>query len=214
MGERIVRMQDTLGRFGLVSILLHWVVAVAIIALLVIAHTGIDQPRGPERSFWANMHVSIAVVALPFILYRIWWRMKNGKPKSPDYNPILMKIASIVWRALLVLMVLQYFSGPVMVWIHQHPLDIFGLTAIPIPGGEFWLSIEDSYPVFQLAHQTVGWTIIGALFLHIGGALKHLIIDRDGVAERMFIPPRDDGDVQDPANVNLEGTAPQAGGGA
>lgn len=194
-----MRLLDTQDRFGLVSIILHWLVALTVLSLLFIGFFELlHQPRGAERTFFANLHVSIAVVALPVILFRIFWRLKYGKPKAAPQHPLFMKAAALVWRTLLVLMLLQYFTGPAMVWIHEHPLDIFGIAHIAAPAPEFWALIYDSYGTVQFTHETVGWLLVGALMLHIGGALKHLLIDRDDVVKRIVVPAPDTPDGAEP----------------
>ena len=35
------------------------------------------------------------------------------------------------------------------------------------------------------AHELVGWTLAVLVALHIGAALKHWLIDKDGVIQRM-----------------------------
>jgi len=42
----------------------------------------------------------------------------------------------------------------------------------------------------ELLHAIGRWALIGAISLHVLGALKHVMIDRDGVLKRMLAPAK------------------------
>lgn len=187
--KKLLMIQDSKTRFGLISVLLHWTVATAVIALLFIGFVLVDPlPRGQLRSFYLNIHVGIGVIATPFILARLWWRVRNGKPKAPTQHPVLMMIANIVWRILLAALVIQLVSGPMIVWLHNHPLKVFGLFQIPPPFQATLKKIATWDRPFAAVHYFVAWFIVCLVGLHIVGALKHFFINRDQLVQRMVWP--------------------------
>src|SRR5258706_8052601 len=77
-------VKDTKTRFGVVSVLLHWYIAATILFLLLTGETmrylGAHGPLRPFRESLAQLHMSFAITAVPFILYRIYSRLRSGKP--------------------------------------------------------------------------------------------------------------------------------------
>jgi cytochrome b561 len=189
----LLLLNDTKTRFGLVSVFLHWYIAAAILILLpvglLILYLG---PHGPLRSLRADLtwwHMSIGVTSIPFFLFRIFWRTRNGKPKTHYQHWALRFTADSVWRLLLVLIVWQIFSGPLLELSHDNPVHWFYINLIrpPLPS---WLMPIEGY--FHNAHVYGAFAIGALLVLHIGGALKHYIVDRDQVLQGMLRPARDD----------------------
>ncbi|NYT61041.1 hypothetical protein H0A66_01690 [Alcaligenaceae bacterium] len=41
--------------------------------------------------------------------------------------------------------------------------------------------------MFFSAHVAISWLLVGLICIHILAALKHLLIDKDGVFQRMWI---------------------------
>ena len=78
----------------------------------------------------------------------------------------------------------------VMSIIGGHGLEVFGLeiAAKNLDPNNLpkTMPIDKSIAGFAHdAHEIIGFTIIGALVLHVTGALKHHIIDKDGTLRRM-----------------------------
>src|SRR5262245_42921266 len=126
-------VNDTKTRFGLVSVLLHWYVAIAILGILL--PTGFliwfIGPHGALRPLRADItffHQSIALTSIPFFLARIFWRVKNGKPKTHTQHPVLMFAAEASWRILLILIVWQMLTGPFIEQLQWFGIDLFRLN--------------------------------------------------------------------------------------
>ena len=90
----------------------------------------------------------------------------------------MVHAVQVAQAELLVCIVCQIVTGPFIGLLHQKPLHIFGVvTVIPATFGR-------NNALFAFMYQThwIAAIAIGALlFLHVGGALKHYVIDRDGV---------------------------------
>ncbi len=161
---------------------------VLIVALLVIGVMSFLAPHGRGTGYRHNLlelHTSIALVALPFILARLLWRMRYGKPRSHgNPHPVAERIADVVWPLLLIGIVLQLLTGPFLYQTHHLPIKLFGFTVVPplLP------RMEDLYTILQRSHEWIGFALLGLVALHVAGALKHLLIERDGVFSRMLWP--------------------------
>ena len=182
-------IKDTRDQFGIVSIVLHWAIALAVMTLLATGVTAFILGRGALRTNLLNFHLSLASVFIPIILFRVFWRGRNGKPKLPPQHPVLQDAASAVWRLLLIGMTCQLITGPFLSWMHDHPIGIVGLYEIywPLPK----MSAADNaeaHAMARLFHATIGFTMAVLVSVHIAGALKHAVIDRDGVLLRIIRP--------------------------
>jgi cytochrome b561 len=182
-------IKDSKDQFGLVSILLHWTIALAVITLLATGITAFVIGRGPLRTDLLNFHLSLASVFIPVILVRLFWRSRSGKPKLPPQHPVLEDAASAVWRLLLIGMVCQLITGPFLTWMHGHPIGIVGLYEIysPFPKTS-QADMVETYDMARLFHATIGFTMAVLVLVHVAGALKHAIIDQDGVLLRIVRP--------------------------
>jgi cytochrome b561 len=65
------------------------------------------------------------------------------------------------------------------------PVKFFGMT-LPAWGWQD-ASLKD---FFSLVHYGTSWVLAGAVALHVGAALKHALLDRDGLLARMGIGSR------------------------
>lgn len=174
---------------------LHWVMAVLIIAQLL---AGIIMTRPfPEGSVAAGIvnslglydgHKLLGVVLLALVLLRLIYRVFTG---APEDEPTLTH-----WQ--------RESSHLVHAWVY------FLLIAIPVTG---WLGVS-LYPALVAfgiklpalvapdqkasaiafaAHAYLAFTLIALLFVHIGAALYHHFVRGDGVLRRMLpgLKPRD-----------------------
>jgi len=181
-------VKDTKDRFGLVSVFLHWYIAVTVLFLILSGATinfvGVHGPLRPLRESLTWWHMSFALTAAPFILYRIYWRLHFGKPKTHTQHPFFQFTADAVWRLLLLILACQIITGPSRQLTRPEPLLWFGHVVV---APQAWMAGVDSNFLRKL-HFYGAMTIASLLVLHIGGALKHLIIDRDPVFKRMVWP--------------------------
>ncbi len=181
-------VKDTKTQFGLISVLLHWYIALTILFLLLsgtsIHFLPVHGPLRPLRQSLTWWHMSFAVTAFPFVVCRIGWRIRYGKPQTHTQHWMLKWIADAVWVLLLIAMASQIITGPSRQLTRPEDVQWFGITVIP---ARQWMAGNWSEFLRRL-HFIGAMTIAGLVVLHIAGALKHLIINRDHVLQRMLWP--------------------------
>ena len=212
-------LKDTKDRFGWISIALHWSSAILILALLYFGVQialdyyysiqfglwnggfvleGSDRPppgsRWPMIQFAVEWHEALGIIAIPILLFRVFWRLGNGKPVTHHQPRLPHLVAEWVWRILLIGMVWQVVSGPVWLWWRGHALPFFHYFELPTP----WplASPEERFErreavlnyFLEYSHLSVGLLIGAVVLLHALGALKHHFRDRDDVLRRMLSP--------------------------
>jgi len=177
-----MRLRDTPTGYGWISIILHWLIVVAIIALLFIGDS-----IGEEGDYMLRLHTSIALTAYILIAIRIWWRLKQGHPGPlPGQAGWSYTLGKIVHYILIAASGVMLVSGPVMAWSGVMPIRFYGFFELPNPIGSN-LALFD---VALAAHIGGAITLAAGTFLHIGGVLKHTIWNHDETLVKMLFPRR------------------------
>ena len=171
--------------YNSVSKWFHWVtvglIAVALPVGFVIKHIK-DSDKMPFDAVHESAGLTICLVAIA----RLVWRRTHPPPPLPDTIPPAMRRAAAVNHWLLyAAMIVQPILGFIATNAWGFPLR--GQTAylgfIDLPK-----VMEKNVPLaeaVQAAHNTLGWAIVALLALHIGAAVFHQAIRRDGTLLRM-----------------------------
>ncbi|HSC67240.1 MAG TPA: cytochrome b [Cellvibrio sp.] len=178
---------DTQQKLSPITITLHWVIALAIIAM-----TGIGFYMSIFEFYpLYDWHKSFGVVIFAVVLVRVWWRIKNGWPVPVRNYPALeQRLARASHWVLIVGTVLMPVSGIVYSAFGGWGIKVFGWAMV---AGNKNPATGQTEPIHagladlgQLTHEWVGYLILGALILHILGAFKHHLIDKDRTLLRML----------------------------
>jgi cytochrome b561 len=175
-------------RYARTAVVLHWIVALLIIALLGIGWYMVGIPRNtPERAFFFNLHKSLGILAAIFIVLLIVWRIRHAAPAFPAAMARWERAAAnLNHRLFYALMVLITLAGYFASSFSAYGPKVFGI-ALPHWGWEDAAMRGN----FTAAHR-VGALIFAVLIaIHVAAALKHWLIDKDGGFQRM-LPPSDD----------------------
>lgn len=170
------------------SVLLHWLTGWTIIGLLAL---GIYMEENEAWHLY-DLHKSLGALIFVIALIRVWRRIRQGWPEPvSQYSKLEQTLSKLVHYVLLIGSVLIPLSGIVMSVAGGHGLGVFGLELIaenPDPANP-----GQSAPLFGplagMAHGMHGMAsnlVIVALVLHIVGALKHHLIDKDRTLSRML----------------------------
>jgi cytochrome b561 len=190
-------------RYSKVAIILHWLIAVAILLNIPLAWwmtEMVSDPSQQARVFAAyQLHKSIGLTVLLLTLVRLAWRLVNRPPPLPETMVVWERgLARITHVLLYLLMILIPLAGWTYVsagWNSRMdapfaiPTLWFGLFQWPhIPGlQEAALSTRaETAEVAIEAHEWLGKLALFLVVLHVAAALKHHWIDRDDVLARML----------------------------
>lgn len=170
-------------RYPRTAVLLHWTVALLILVLLATGWYMVDTPRNtPERAFWFNLHKSLGIVTAMGIVALIVWRVRHAAPALPATMPRWERVAAALNHYLFyAFMVAVTAAGYLTSSFSKYGPKLFGLP-LPQWGWED-VALRES---FADLHRVAAWVFAALIALHIAAALKHLLIDRDGVFQRML----------------------------
>lgn len=174
---------ETPARYGLVAILLHWLVAVLIGAAFALGVVMVDIPGlTPTKLRYFSWHKWLGVTVLALAALRLLWRWWRGAP-LPVPMPRWQHRASAAGHALLyVLMFAVPLSGYFYSLAAGVPVVYLGLWPMPV------LMEADPVlkPILKELHETLTNVMLAIIIVHILAALKHQFIDRDGTLKRML----------------------------
>jgi cytochrome b561 len=180
-------------KYASTAVVLHWLIALCILCNVIL---GLGANYVPDEFVrpMINLHKSIGITVLGLVLARIAWRLSHKPPALPDDYPPLERLTAHSVHSFLYLLILTI---PITGWIHdsafsqaaKHPLILFGV----IP----WFRLgfiahlnpmtkEQIHGLFGTIHTGLGYVLYGVVGLHIIGALKHQIIDKEPEIERMW----------------------------
>ena len=162
--------------------LLHWLAAAVIVVAFFIGLTMLRIASGPTQDSLFFWHESLGTTVLALAALRLAWRAISPPPPLPATVPVWIRTAAPAsHNVLYALMLLQ----PIIGWLGASAfgavVNVFGLFDLPV------LLHEDKSlaALLFLIHKVVAFMLAALVTLHVGGALFHLVIRRDGVFRRM-----------------------------
>jgi cytochrome b561 len=169
-------------KYTSIAIWLHWIVGVAIFAQLALGLYMGEIPKDtPDRAWYFNLHKSIGVTLAIFILLRIVWRLGHRPPPLERLIPAWQVMASKISHWLLYLcMIAMPATGLIMSSYSKYGVKAWGFKLITGSDNEvsrkFWLEL----------HETTADILMVVIAIHVLAALKHLMIEKNGVFQRMM----------------------------
>lgn len=175
-------LRDAHNRYGLVSIGLHWVMALAVFALFGL---GVWMRTLDYDDAWYNrapdLHKSAGMLLLFLLLLRLGWRLINARPEL--IGRVWERIAALaIHRAQYVLMLVVMLTGYLIPTAEGKGVSVFGWFVVPALI-EFGKHEAD---VIGLVHKYTAWALVVLAVLHAAAALKHHFVDRDATLSRML----------------------------
>ena len=182
-------MAETRNRYSTVSILFHWGLALLVLTqvLLITAH---EATKGPQSREFVVLHKEIGLTILVLTLARIVWRLMNPVPPLPNETPgwqrILARTTQVLFYVLLIGLPLGGWAASSAGGRDISYFGLFNWPLLPLPQS------RELAGTFMSMHELGVKVLYVLLALHVAGALKHLILDKDNVVQRMipFLPRR------------------------
>ena len=170
-------------RYTMTAIVLHWLIAVAVIGLIGWGwwmQTIPKLPVGPRVDAF-NLHKSIGMTVLLLMLVRIGWRARHLPPPFMPMPQWQAQLAQAVHVLLYVCLIVQPLSGYLGSAFSGYPVRFFGIV---LPA---WATKHDTLKdAFSVVHLVNSWLLVVALVLHVAGTVKHALLERDGSFWRMW----------------------------
>lgn len=171
-------------RYTNTAILLHWLMALLIVAAFALGLTMVDIPGiTPTKLKYFSWHKWLGVTVLGFACLRLLWRLSHPAPAYPAGMPAWQHQAAAVLHGVLYL---SLFAIPLSGYFYSLaagvPVVYLGLVPLPV------LIAPDPQlkPLLKGVHYALNMLLLGGIGMHVLAALKHHFIDRDGVFKRIL----------------------------
>lgn len=176
-----MQLKNTKNHFGLIAIILHWLMAFLIIGLLAIGLYMADLPNSLQKLKLYGWHKEFGFLVLMLAVARLVWRLSNVTPVLTMPRWEVFAARAVHWIFYL-LMIAMPITGWLVTSAAGFPISFFGLFIIPT------LIQPDPHllDLFAEVHEILAYTLIAFICGHVLAALKHQFIDKDDILIRMF----------------------------
>ncbi|MGI3164432.1 cytochrome b/b6 domain-containing protein [Pseudooceanicola sp. 200-1SW] len=190
-------LSDSPAHYGAVTRAIHWLTALLILLawpLGLYAHAlaeEIPQLTGAEQAAQVSLtatlfsvHKTMGVAVVLVSILRLLWAWVQRRPDLLNGEHRTEALAAETVHLLLYVLLI---AVPVTGWIHHAATA--GFAPILWPFGQslpFVPQSESVAALFTTLHWALAWMLAAVLALHVAGALKHHVIDRDATLRRML----------------------------
>ena len=169
-------------RYTTLAIVLHWVLALALILSFSVGLYMADLPLSPQRVKLFNWHKWAGITILTLSLLRLLWRLTHRPPAEIPMPRWQLRASRWTHGALYIL----FFAVPLAGWAYSSaagfPVVWFGVLPLP----DFVSPDKALAEALKTLHSALAWALAALAVVHVGGALKHQFIDRDNLLSRML----------------------------
>ena len=179
-----MNIRNTEGSWGLVSVIVHWLVAVVVLGLFGLGLYMVDLDYYDSMYKTAPyIHRSVGILLFITIIFRLVWRGLNITPRAFE-NHKAWEVITAHWvhRALYGLLIVLMVSGYLISTADGRSISVFSWFDVPA----LVSGIDNLEDLAGEVHEFVAYALISMVILHALGALKHHLIDKDHTLLRML----------------------------
>jgi cytochrome b561 len=171
-------------RYTRTAIALHWTIAILVIGQFAWGWWMQEIPKQPAgaRADAFNLHKSVGMTIFMLMALRLAWRMGHPAPPLPPMPSWQAAAARATHVLLYVALLAQPLIGYLGSEVSGYPVRYFGMTLPGWAGKD--VALKEAMSTVHLANS---WLIAALVLAHLAGALKHALVDRDGLLARMGI---------------------------
>jgi cytochrome b561 len=173
-------LRSTADRYGVMLVSIHWLSALLIIILVASGFRAANTVDPAAKAAILRLHVPIAIALLVLTIVRLgWWWGFDRKPDPVTGSPRWQERAAQAVHVLFYVVILGMIaSGIGLMALSGAAPMIFGGAGASLP--DFW-----EYPP-RLPHGIGARLLLALVVLHVGAALYHHFVRRDGLLWRMW----------------------------
>jgi len=179
----MVKMRNSTVSYGIIAQALHWLVAALVLAQLGIGLYAANLPVSLARLQWLSHHKSLGLFILALVLLRLGWRALKPPPKLPGSMPHWERRAALATHRLFYLLLIL---APLAGWLYASAAGLsanwFGLFQVP----DLISKDRELADLLRAVHVGLVALLAALVAVHVGAALRHGLVLRDGVMHRML----------------------------
>jgi cytochrome b561 len=167
-------------RFPMASRLLHWTMAAMVLAMLFIGIAMVGSLADYHRL--VAIHRPLGILILVLVVLRLANRLIRPAPPLPLDMPGILRLAAHASHALLyALMVALPLVGWAILSAAGNPVVLIGAWHLPpiLPPS------DALHALLRPLHTVLAFVLFATFLVHLGAALMHALIFRDGIFQSM-----------------------------
>ncbi len=175
------------GRYTGVAIAAHWLLGLGLVCALALGWYMTGLPFSPSRLKLYNWHKWLGISLLTLSLLRLLWRLTHRPPELPAaISRAMPRWQHWAHNGTHHAMYLLFFAVPLLGWAYSSAagFPIVFLGVLPLP--DFVPASPALAEAIKPLHGWAAWALVVLIAMHVGAALKHQFIDRDGLISRML----------------------------
>ncbi|CDL85050.1 cytochrome b [Xenorhabdus szentirmaii] len=177
-------LKNTSTEFGHISILIHWLVALAVYGMfglglwmVTLGYYDTWYHRAPE------LHKSIGCLLFIIMVIRVVWRLISPPPKPLASHSYFIRIMSRLMQFTLYIVLFGILcSGYLISTAEGQPIYVFGWVEIPA----IFTGQGMQADMAGIIHLYLAWIVVVLSLLHGLASLKHHFIDHDSTLKRIL----------------------------
>ena len=177
---------NSINRYGVVAVALHWLMAIVLIALVALGLYMVTLPDTGFETTKINLilfHKELGILALLLAALRLAWRVTNALPRLvhtlPDWQKFVARFVHLGFYALM-------FALPLSGWLMS---SAAGFTVSFLE----WFNLPDLvqrddslFRAFVTLHRWLAYALMFLFVVHAGAALRHHFLLRDDTLRKML----------------------------
>lgn len=181
-----MRLGNSRKAYGLVSIAVHWLAAIAIIGLFLLGWWMVDLSYAHSWYTQApRLHIGFGVLFGALVLFRLAWRLSFPRPAFEAGMATVERAGALAAHWLMYLgMVVVVVSGYLITTADGSPVTVFGFFELP----PVVLPVERQQDYAGWVHYYAAWLLVIMAGGHTLAALKHHLWNRDRTLIKMLRP--------------------------
>lgn len=169
-------------RYDAMTIALHWLMALLVVATYASGLLREAMPRGEPRALVLMLHTSIGLTVIAGTVLRMAWRFTR-RPLVVDQGPAFSALAArLIHVALYVAVIAVPLLGAASMWAKGRGIPVFGLTELVSP----WPGDRALGKSLDKLHEAGAHLLVALAGAHAAAALAHHFLLRDSVLLRMM----------------------------
>jgi len=162
----------------------HWVSAILILGLFAL---GVWMRTLGYYDAWyqtaPHWHKQLGILLLVIMVVRLALRLFKSVPAPlSNHQPWEIKVAHITHAVLYLGVFAIMLSGYLIATADNRGVEVLGLFTLPV----LFTPFEGQEDIAGAIHEWGAYLLMGIVALHVLGALKHHIIDKDSTLKRML----------------------------
>ncbi|MCC2626191.1 MAG: cytochrome [Burkholderiales bacterium] len=177
---------NTRNEYTATAKILHWLMAILIILQLLTAYLFLafdNETLKPYAGILYFLHFNIGFSILLLFILRVCWRLTHKiPPYPPSLHPKEITIANLGHIVIYVLIGTLVLTGILRYNIHSGAFHYFNFITIP---AIITTHNQILYSIIAVTHNLSGDLLLAIIAIHIAMAIRHQIIDKNNILQRM-----------------------------